>query len=86
MVLFFNLLSIILVICSSMVILSNHPIYSLFYLIVCFFISACLLFLLNCEFLALIFITVYVGAIAVLFLFSIMMLDTKIKDLFKNSN
>ena len=86
MMLFFNLLSTILVICSSMVILSNHPIYSLFYLIVCFFISACFLFLLNCEFLALIFITVYVGAIAVLFLFSIMMLDTKIKDLFKNSN
>ena len=43
-----------------------------------------MLFLIECEFLALIFIIVYVGAIAVLFLFAIMMLDAKLQNLSRN--
>jgi len=69
---------------SLSVVLVNNPIFSLLFLILCFIFSSFLLFLLECEFLALIFITIYVGAIAVLFLFSIMMLDFKKHNLQKN--
>ena len=80
-----NLFSISLVICSFMVIFSNHAVYSLLYLVACFLISSCILFLLECELLALLFIIIYVGAIAVLFLFSIMMVETKISELSLNA-
>jgi NADH-quinone oxidoreductase subunit J len=50
-----------------------------------FIFSAFLLLLLECELLALLFIIVYVGAIAVLFLFAIMMLESKLSNLSKNS-
>ena len=73
--------SIILVFNSFMVTYSQHPVFSLLFLISSFILSAFILFTLECEFLALIFITIYVGAIAILFLFSIMMLDTKLINL-----
>ena len=82
--LFFYIFSSLLIIFSLMVVVSSHPIISLLFLIASFLASSFLLFLLECEFLALIFITVYVGAIAVLFLFSIMMLDFKRHSLQKN--
>lgn len=44
-----------------------------------------MLFLLECEFLALLFVVVYVGAVAILFLFAIMMLESKLNDLSRNS-
>lgn len=67
-----------------MTIISKHPIFSLLFLVSSFFFSSCLLFLLECEFLAFLFIIVYVGAIGVLFLFAIMMLESKFTDLFRN--
>jgi NADH:ubiquinone oxidoreductase subunit 6 (subunit J) len=67
-----------------MVIISSHPIFSLAFLITSFICSSCLLLLLECEFIAIIFIVVYVGAVAVLFLFAIMMLETKLVNLTKN--
>jgi NADH:ubiquinone oxidoreductase subunit 6 (subunit J) len=73
-----------LVWCASMVVLSSHPIFSLVFLITSFICSSCLLLLLECEFIAIVFIVVYVGAIAVLFLFAIMMLETKLVNLTKN--
>ena len=81
---FFELFSILLIISSFMVIYSQHPIFSLLFLISCFLISSILLFILECEFLALMFIIVYVGAIAILFLFAVMMLDMKFINLSKN--
>ena len=81
----FYLFSIFLVISALMVISSQHPIFSLLFLVTSFIFSAFLLFLLECEFLALLFIVVYVGAIAVLFLFAVMMLESKLKNLSKNS-
>jgi NADH-quinone oxidoreductase subunit J len=60
-----------------MVILVKNSIYSVLFLVLSFIASASLLFLLKCEFLALMFIIIYVGAIAVLFLFVVMMLDIK---------
>ncbi len=80
----FIIFSSLLVFCALMVILSKHPVFSLLFLVSCFIFSSFLLFLLECEFLALLFIVIYVGAIAVLFLFAIMMLDTKSINLSKN--
>ena len=56
---------------------SNKPVHAIFYLVGCFVTFSILLFYLNHEFFALIYMMVYVGAIAVLFLFVIMMLDIK---------
>lgn len=80
----FIIFSSFLVFCALMVIVSKHPVFSLLFLVGCFIFSSFLLFLLECEFLALLFIVIYVGAIAVLFLFAIMMLDTKSVNLSKN--
>lgn len=81
----FYLFSLSLIICAFMVIIAQHPVFSLLFLVGSFLFSACLLFILECEFLALIFIVIYVGAIAVLFLFAIMMLESKFTNLSKNS-
>ena len=63
---------------SIMVISARNPVHSVLFLILTFINAAGLLFLLEIEFLSFIFIVVYVGAIAVLFLFVVMMLDIKI--------
>jgi NADH-quinone oxidoreductase subunit J len=83
--LLFYLFSLIIVFSASMVVLSQQPVFALLFLVACFIFSAFLLFLLECEFLALLFIVVYVGAIAILFLFSIMMLETKLVNLKRNA-
>jgi NADH-quinone oxidoreductase subunit J len=74
-----------LVFSSIMVIVAQHPVFSLLFLVSSFIFSSFLLFLLECEFLALLFIVVYVGAIAILFLFAIMMLESKLINLSKNT-
>nr|AVR57706.1 NADH dehydrogenase subunit 6 [Halamphora calidilacuna] len=74
----------VLVFSAMMVIVASHSVFSLLFLVLSFLASAFLLFLLECEFLALIFIVVYVGAIAVLFLFAVMMLDAKLQNLARN--
>lgn len=80
----FHLFSFFLLLSSIMVIVSTHPVFSLLFLASSFIFAAFLLFLLECEFLALIFIIIYVGAIAVLFLFAVMMLESKLSDIKKN--
>ena len=79
--------STILILSALAIITVQNSIYSVLFLVLNFVTAAGLLFLLECEFLSLLFIVVYVGAIAVLFLFVVMMLDVKIlespKDLFK---
>ncbi len=67
---------------AIMVISARNPVHSVLFLILVFCNSAGLLILLEAEFLALIFIVVYVGAIAVLFLFVVMMLNVKITEMF----
>lgn len=82
----FSFLSFLLVFSAILVISAQNPVHSVFFLVLVFFTSAFLLFLLEVEFISLLFVLVYVGAIAVLFLFVVMMLDIKItkyeKDLF----
>ncbi len=71
----FYLFAIIAVASAVMVITARNPVHSVLWLILTFFNAAGLFLLLGAEFLAMILIVVYVGAVAVLFLFVVMMLD-----------
>jgi len=82
---FFYFFSCVLLVSSLMIILSQNSIYSVLFLVLSFVSSANILFLLECEYISLIFIIIYVGAIAVLFLFVVMMLDIKTMYLAKDS-
>ena len=67
-----------LLISGFLVFFSSNPVHSVLFLIISFCNAACLLFLLNADFLGFLFIIIYVGAIAVLFLFVVMMLTVKV--------
>src|SRR2546429_5600746 len=73
--LFFYLFAGACVASAVMVIVSRNPVHSVLFLILAFVNAAGLFVLLGAEFLAMILIVVYVGAVAVLFLFVVMMLD-----------
>ncbi len=63
------------------VILARNPVHSVLFLVLCFFNSAVLWLLIEAEFLAIVLVLVYVGAVMVLFLFVVMMLDVNIEQL-----
>ena len=63
------------------VILSRNPVHSVLYLVLCFFNAAVLWLLIQAEFLAILLVLVYVGAVMVLFLFVVMMLDVDFASL-----
>jgi NADH-quinone oxidoreductase subunit J len=63
------------------VILSRNPVYSALLLVLCFFNSAVIWILLDAEFLGIVLVLVYVGAVMVLFLFVVMMLDVNLEQL-----
>ena len=73
--LFFYLFSFIITACAVMVISSRNPVHSVLFLILAFFNSGALFVILGAEFLAMMLVIVYVGAVAVLFLFVVMMLN-----------
>ncbi|MEG8229967.1 NADH-quinone oxidoreductase subunit J [Candidatus Rickettsia tasmanensis] len=75
MPIFFYLFATLITISSLCVVLSKNSIYSVLWLIFAFINGAGLMILLGAEFLAMMLIVIYVGAVAVLFLFVIMMLD-----------
>ena len=79
--LFFYVFSFITVAAAFMVIAAKNPVHSVLFLILAFFNAAGLFILLGAEFLAMILIVVYVGAVAVLFLFVVMMLDVDFAEL-----
>ncbi len=72
---FFYLFAALAIASALMVVLSRNPVHSVLFLILCFFNAAGLFILMGAEFLAMILVVVYVGAVAVLFLFVVMMLD-----------
>ncbi|MFT3986803.1 NADH-quinone oxidoreductase subunit J [Aestuariivirga sp.] len=80
-VFFFYLFSALAVASAVMVISSRNPVHSVLFLILCFFNAAGLFILMGAEFLAMILVVVYVGAVAVLFLFVVMMLDVEFVEL-----
>src|SRR6476469_1465893 len=79
--LFFYIFSAIAVASDEKVISSKKPVHSVLFLILCFFNAAGLFVLLGAEFLAMLLVVVYVGAVAVLFLFVVMMLDVDFAEL-----
>jgi NADH-quinone oxidoreductase subunit J len=74
----FYIFSAVILLSALMVISSRNPVHSVLFLILAFFNAAGLFVILHAEFLAMILIIVYVGAVAVLFLFVVMMLDFKV--------
>ena len=78
---FFYLFAAVLLASATMVVLSRNPVHSALFLILAFFNAAALFLIAGAEFLAMILVIVYVGAVAVLFLFVVMMLDVDFAQL-----
>jgi NADH-quinone oxidoreductase subunit J len=81
----FYLFSAVLIGAALMVVAGRNPVHSVLFLILAFFNAAALFVLLGAEFLAMILAVVYVGAVAVLFLFVVMMLDIDFAELRKGA-
>ena len=79
----FWLLSAVMVASALAVVSARNPVHSVLFLITAFFSAAGLFVLLGAEFLAMLLVIVYVGAVAVLFLFVVMMLDVDFDELKK---
>jgi NADH-quinone oxidoreductase subunit J len=77
----FYIFSAVMIASALMVIGARNPVHSVLFLILAFFNAAALFVLLGAEFLAMILVVVYVGAVAVLFLFVVMMLDIDFAEL-----
>jgi NADH-quinone oxidoreductase subunit J len=78
---FFYIFAAILLLSAAMVVTSRNPVHSVLFLILAFFNAAALFVIAGAEFLAMILVIVYVGAVAVLFLFVVMMLDVDFAEL-----
>ncbi len=81
----FYMFAAVLVLSALMVISARNPVHSVLFLILGFFNAGGLFVLLGAEFIAMILVIVYVGAVAVLFLFVVMMLDISFADLRKGA-
>ncbi len=79
--LFFYLFAVLAVASGATVILTKNPVHAVLFLILAFFNAAGLVVLLDAEFLAMLLVIVYVGAVSVLFLFVVMMLDVDFAEL-----
>ncbi|MEM9053752.1 MAG: NADH-quinone oxidoreductase subunit J [Pseudomonadota bacterium] len=77
----FYIFAAIVTVSALAVIMAKNPVHSVLWLILAFFTSAGLLVLIGAEFLAMLLVVVYVGAVAVLFLFVVMMLDVDFVEL-----
>ena len=82
--LLFYFFSFVILSSSIMVVTSRNPVHSVLFLIFAFFNSAALFLMLGAEFIAMMLVVVYVGAVAVLFLFVVMMLNIKVSEIKKN--
>ena len=78
---FFYLFAVLAIASGTMVIVARNPVHAVLFLILTFFNAAGLFILLGAEFLAMLLVIVYVGAVAVLFLFVVMMLDVDFAEL-----
>lgn len=81
MTILFYLFATLTVLAGLAVITARNPVYSVFFLIVAFFNAAALLLLIGAEYIAMTLVIVYVGAVAVLFLFVVMMLNINLAEL-----
>ena len=78
---FFYIFAAILLASAAMVVSARNPVHSVLFLILAFFNAAALFLIAGAEFLAMVLVIVYVGAVAVLFLFVVMMLDVNFAEL-----
>jgi len=79
----FYVFSAVLLLAAFRVITARSPVYAALFLVLAFFSAACVWILLRAEFLAIALVLVYVGAVMVLFLFVVMMLDINVEELRK---
>ena len=79
--LFFYMFSVVMLGAGLMVVVSRNPVFSVLFLILAFFNAAGLFVLIGAEFIAMLLVVVYVGAVAVLFLFVVMMLDINFAEM-----
>ena len=79
--LFFYMFSAVMLGAGLMVVISRNPVFSVLFLILAFFNAAGLFVLIGAEFIAMLLVVVYVGAVAVLFLFVVMMLDINFAEM-----
>ena len=79
--LFFYLFAAVMLGAGLMVVISRNPVFSVLFLILAFFNAAGLFVLIGAEFIAMLLVVVYVGAVAVLFLFVVMMLDINFAEM-----
>ena len=79
--LFFYVFSAVMLGAGLMVVVSRNPVFSVLFLILAFFNAAGLFVLIGAEFIAMLLVVVYVGAVAVLFLFVVMMLDINFAEM-----
>jgi NADH-quinone oxidoreductase subunit J len=79
----FHLFAAILILAALAVIIARNPVYSALALVMCFVTSAAIWLLIQAEFLAVVLVLVYVGAVMVLFLFVVMMLDINLAEMRK---
>src|ERR1700712_4881284 len=77
----FYLFAVLLIASGAITILARNPVHSVLWLIVAFFNAAGLMVLVGAEFIAMLLVIVYVGAVAVLFLFVVMMLNIDFAEL-----
>ncbi|HXO65450.1 MAG TPA: NADH-quinone oxidoreductase subunit J [Steroidobacteraceae bacterium] len=77
----FHLFAALLILAALGVIIARNPVYSALALVMCFITSAAIWLLIEAEFLAVVLVLVYVGAVMVLFLFVVMMLDINLAEL-----
>ncbi len=77
----FYMFALVLVFSALMVVSVRNPVYSVLFLILAFFNAAALFLLIGAEYIAMTLVIVYVGAVAVLFLFVVMMLDINIAEM-----
>ncbi|MBV8096855.1 MAG: NADH-quinone oxidoreductase subunit J [Acetobacteraceae bacterium] len=78
---FFYIFSVVLLLSAAIVVSARNPVHSVLFLILAFFNAAALFLIAGAEFLAFVLLIVYVGAVAVLFMFVVMMLDVNFAEL-----
>lgn len=83
---FLNVISIISILSGIFVIISRNPIVSVLFLIGLFLTIACYLMILGINFIGLSYLLVYVGAVSILFLFILMLINVRISELVANSS
>lgn len=79
---YFYFFFILIILCSFAVIISHNPVQSVYFLILVFTFTSVLFIILGAEFLAILVIIIYVGAVSILFLFVVMMLNLRIMELY----